>query len=383
MLIIADENMPFAEEYFGRLGEVRLVSGREINAETVREADLLMVRSVTRVNEELLGNSQVKFVGTATIGTDHIDQGWLASRGIGFASAPGCNAESVAQYIAAALCYASCQTGRSLSNSSLGVVGVGNCGSRVARVAEALGMEVKLNDPPLARETGDARYLPMLSLMSCDFLTLHVPLTHDGQDATFNLINENKLNQMPPGSLLINASRGGVVNEKDLNHHLDEDSQAACILDAWENEPGISPVMLRRAMLGTPHIAGYSLDGKVRGTQMIYEAACSHLGRESEAVTIDLSAPTVDTLEIEAEGRTMDSVLADVVLRAYPIHRDSGDLKRLAWDCTECPTRIAEGFDGLRKKYPVRREFAAMQVKLHHAPDEWKDRLQALGFTLA
>jgi erythronate-4-phosphate dehydrogenase len=379
MLIVADENMPYAREVFSRLGEVRTPPGRTLTAEAVREADALMVRSVTRVNEALLTGSRVKFVGTATIGTDHVDKNWLAAQGIGFSAAPGCNAESVAQYVAAALAYCACRMGRPLGSCSIGIVGVGNCGSRVARVARALGMEVRLNDPPLARRTGDAQYRPLDELLDCDFLALHVPLTREGEDATWRLIDGKILDRLRPGAAVINACRGFVLDEGALAARVDAGRLGAPVLDAWENEPRIDPAMLRRAALGTPHIAGYSFDGKAAGTRMIYEAACRHFGLEPQTIELPMPEPAVAAIRLEAAGRTLDSVLAELILTAYPIVRDDADLRACA---AGDPARVDAAFDLRRKQYPLRREFSATRARLVDAPSQWLPRVAQLGFTV-
>lgn len=379
MLIIADENMPHAKTIFSRLGEVRCAPGRTMTPEMVRGADLLMVRSVTKVNERLLAGSRVKFVGTATIGTDHVDQEWLAAQGIGFASAPGCNAESVANYIAAALALCAGRMGRPMSDCSIGIVGVGQCGSRVERVARALGMEVRLNDPPLARQTGDPKYLPLEKLLDCDFLSLHVPLTRQGEDPdpTWRLINTDVLDKLKPGAILINACRGFVVDEAELAQRLDTGRLFGAILDAWENEPRIDIAMLRRVLIGTPHIAGYSYDGKIAGTRMIYEAACRHLKIAVEPVEVAMPTAPVNSIELDVSKRTFESAVAELLLTACPIWRDDTDLRAAASDD---PETMGPAFDQRRKLYPLRREFGAVRVRLSNAPEDWLERVRSLGF---
>ncbi len=379
MLIIVDENIPFAPEIFGSLGEVRLVAGRSLTPDDVREADALVVRSVTRVGEKLLAGSRVRFVGTSTIGTDHCDLDWLAGRGIDFSSAPGSNAESVAQYIAAALAGAAGRLGRALSRCSIGIVGVGNCGRRVERIARALGMEVRLNDPPLAQATGDAKYRPLEELLGCDFLSLHVPLTRAGEHATWRLIDEPVLDRLAP-AVLINACRGFVVDEPALMARVRDGRLGGAILDAWENEPAIHPDHLRDVMLGTPHIAGYSFDGKIAGAVMIAEALARHAQLIFTAPPLPLPATAVPLIELQTAGRADDSILAELVQTAYPIGRDDADL-RLA--LAQAGESIGPAFDTRRKLYPLRREFAATRVKLHDASPDLLKRVEMLGFELA
>lgn len=380
MLIIADENIPFAEALFSRLGTVRLAPGRQITRDVVHNADLLMVRSVTKVGQELLEGSRVRFVGTATAGAEHVDQAWLSSQEIGFASAPGSNAESVAQYIAAALAFASLSLGRPLSSCSLGIVGVGHCGGRVERLAHALGLEVRLCDPPLARRTRNPKYRSLEKLLDCDFLTLHAPLTTGGEDPTWNLINGGVLDRMRPGAVLINASRGHVVDEAALSERLRPGRLAAAILDTWENEPKINHELLSRALLGTPHVAGYSYDGKVSGSRMIYEAACQYLEMPVQKVELTLNPPTLGRLDLTAANRGLDSLLAELILTAYPIWRDAGDL---LFSASADPEKMGLAFDRRRKFHPLRREFSATQVCLRQALPDWIERVKTIGFSVA
>jgi erythronate-4-phosphate dehydrogenase len=276
--IIADENIPCAREAFSHLGEVRLLPGRAITRESLLDADLLLVRSITPVNAKLLQNTAVRFVGTATIGTDHVDTAYLERQNIAFASATGSNANSVAEYVVAALVHRAIKHGLSLASLTLGVVGVGHVGSRVEKMATALGMRVRLNDPPLARQTHDPQYLPLDALMEADVITLHTPLAREGEDATFHLFDATRLQAMKCGSMLINTSRGAVVDNAALKTALQSGHLAAAILDVWENEPDIDVELLRLVEIGTPHIAGYSLDGKLNGTHQIYLAACEFIG---------------------------------------------------------------------------------------------------------
>lgn len=378
MKIVADENIPFVRELFGRLGEAHLLAGRAIRPDDVRDADALVVRSVTRVNDELLDGSRVRFVGTCTIGTDHIDTGALGRRGIAFASAPGSNAESVADYVAAALAFDAARRGRRLSESSIGIVGVGNCGGRVERIARALGMEVRLNDPPLARRTGDARYRPLAELLGCDYLTLHVPLTREGEDPTWDLIGAEVFSRLSPETVLINASRMFVVDEAALMRRLTARRLAGAVLDAWVDEPHINRELLGAVTLGTPHIAGYSFDGKVNGARMIHAAACAALGVDAEDVALPLPEPAVPVIRLNAAGRTADSVLAELILTAYPIWRDAMDLRT-----SPAPgVTPAEHFDRCRKLYPLRREFAATRVELAGAAPELLEAARQLGFAV-
>jgi len=372
MRIVADENIPFVREAFGRLGDVTILSGRRMTPEAVRQADILLVRSVTRINAELLDRSTVRFVGTATIGTDHVDEQYLQDRGITWASAPGSNANSVAEYVLAALL----KIAGPLRGKTLGVIGVGQVGSKVARYAEALGLGVQLNDPPLERTTGDERFRPIEELFGADILTLHVPLTREGEDATFHLVDEKFLGHLKPGAILLNTARGAVVETAALQKALDSGLLAAAIVDVWEGEPEISTDLLDRVALGTPHIAGYSFDGKVRGTQMLHRAACDFLGVDDQWDPSDrMPPPEPSVIPLDSAEGPDEHLIAEAVAAAYDIEADDARLREI----TELePGRRGAHFDRLRREYPVRREFPA--YTLDGPTGRLKRVLARLGF---
>lgn len=380
MKIVADENIPFVKEAFGDMGEVVTCAGRSMNPELVRDARCLLVRSITQVNEQLLGSSSVEFVATATIGTDHIDQDYLAQRDIGFASAPGSNAESVAEYIVAALLHLADRMNFDLAEKTIGVVGVGNVGSRVVRNARALGMTVLQNDPPLKRQTGEDCFLPLEELFDSDILTLHVPLNKEGEDPTWHLADESFLSKLRAEAILINTSRGAVVNNLALQDALSKQRLAAAVLDVWEGEPTPNLSLLQKTALATPHIAGYSYDGKVRGTEMIYLAACKHFGLTPEwSMEQALPPSTVPKLELSTEGRSVCEVVLDAVAAVYDIDRDDRALRRI----TEVPPEEqGKYFDRLRKEYPVRREFERTTITLVPYSEEIAAALSGLTFRI-
>jgi len=376
MNIVADENIPFAVEAFGGLGRVRLVNGRSMSAADVSDADLLLVRSVTKVGAELLDGSPVRFVGTTTIGTDHVDEAYLRGRGIAFASAPGSNANSVAEYVTAALLVVAERLGRYLEDMTLGVVGVGNVGSLVVAKAEALGMVVVQNDPPLRRATGDARFRPIEELFErSDIITLHVPLTMEGIDATYAMVDEAFIERMVPGAVLVNTSRGSVVREDALKAALAAKRLSAAVLDVWQNEPDIDLDLLRLVEIGTPHIAGYSFDGKVEATLMLYRAACRLLGRQPDWSPVALMPPPEHSVITPAASLGQTAVMQAVTC-AYDILRDDRRLRAVE---DEKPAYRGLHFDLLRKRYPIRREFDSYTVRCHRNPN-LKSKLEALGF---
>lgn len=380
MKIIADTNIPFVKECFSSIGEVTLTSGRDVTSDMVKDADILLVRSITKVNEDLLSGSTVKFAATATIGTDHIDLGYLDRSGIGFSSAPGSNANSVAEYIVAALLALGKKHKFVLEGKSIGIVGVGNVGSRVARKAAALGMKVVLNDPPLKRQANDEKYRPLGEIFQCDFVTMHTPLTVDGQDKTFHLVDDKFLASLKKSCFFFNTSRGGVVDTPALKKVLDAKVIAGAVLDVWENEPNIDNEMLLKVDLSTPHIAGYSYDGKVAGMIMIYEAACKHFGLEIQHSINDfLPAPATPEITIDPGQTDQQTIIHDTVQSIYVINRDDFNTREIL--IVE-PEARGKWFDDLRKDYPVRREFQNTKVIITGSDSELEGKLTGIGFKM-
>ncbi|MCE5252583.1 4-phosphoerythronate dehydrogenase [bacterium] len=361
MRIVADENIPYAREAFSGLGDVTLVHGR--NIPSLRNCDALIVRSITKVNEALLAGTPVRFVGTSTIGYDHIDREYLETHDIGFASAPGSNSNSVSEYVTAALLVYAHDRGIRLEGKSIGVIGIGNVGSKVARKCAELGMTVLKNDPPLKDATGDPAFLPLEEVLTADFITLHVPLVKDGKYPTFHMVNRDFTDAVH--GVLINSSRGSVVDETALHGALGRNIEAA-ILDVWENEPHIDRSLAEK-VYGTPHIAGYSFDGKVNGTQMMYDAVCRHFGIEPTWKAAGVLPPGK---RITCSGAHDEDCIRDAVLQVYDIRKDFATFRQ----------SMAE-FDRLRKEYPVRREFPTTEV----VPGECSsaaEKLRGLGFVV-
>ena len=363
--ILADENIPFARDAFGTLGKVRLKHGRQITHADLADADLLIVRSITRVDALLLAGTRVQFVGTATSGSDHVDTADLDRLGVAFHAALGCNANAVAEYMAAAWLTLAKLRGETLAGRRVGIIGVGHVGSLVAEKARALGMEPVLNDPPKARETGSSAYRPLHELLDCDIVTCHTPLTFDGPDPTYRLIGEPFFEGLKPGAWFCNAGRGEVLHEAALHGALDGKCLDAVVLDVWDREPEIDGRLLARVDIGTPHIAGYSLEGKLNGTSMVYRAACAFLGVEPSWRAEEAIPPRARNLPLKgfAEGETaltrLDregvAALADAVAAVYPVLRDDEALRKTVSMST---ADRGKAFDLLRKSYPVRREFS-------------------------
>ena len=377
MKIVADENIPYVQEVFGSLGRVECVSGRALDRNNLKDAEALLVRSITRVDAELLEGTQVRFVGTATIGTDHIDQEYLRAREIAFTSAAGSNANSVAEYVITALLVLAQRNGWDLQDKTLGIVGVGNIGSRVEKMAPVLGLKVLCNDPPLQRQTDDARFVDLEQVLAADFITVHVPLTRTGSDPTYHLFDEAVLRQLSPQTVLINTSRGAVVDNLALNARLEQNGLGAAVLDVWEPEPEINLDLLERVAIGTPHIAGYSLDGKANGTAMLYERLCEFLDLAPQVeVQTFLPPPVVSEIELDS-GLPGQQVLAQAMSAIYDICRDDRDLRQIAH---QPPDSQGKFFDQLRKNYPIRREAANTRVILSQSNPALAEKLDRLGF---
>ena len=378
MKIIADTNIPFVKECFSSIGEVEVFPCRQITRDILGDAECLLVRSVTKVDSDLLAGSKVRFVGTATIGFDHIDVEYLKQSNIGFASAQGSNANSAAEYVIAGLLEIGRRCKIKLEGKSIGIIGVGNVGSRVAGKCEALGMKALLNDPPLQRETGDAKYRPLEELYDCDFITLHTPLTFEGADKTFHLADENFFKSLKVGCVFINASRGEVADASALKASIRSGHLETTMLDVWANEPNIDTELLEMVDLGTSHIAGYSLDGKIAGMIMIYKAACEYFGLKARYNVGDfLPEPDVPRLKINPHSGSEQEVLCGAVGKIYDISEDDLKLRRIL----EVPAeKRSKFFDDLRKNYPVRREFQNTQIVFTEAVENLSRKLEGIGF---
>lgn len=380
MKIIADQNIPFVKECFTSIGDVIVAGGRDMTPELLKDADILLVRSITKVNADLLSDSNIKFVGTATIGTEHIDQNYLSEKGIGFASAPGSNAMSVADYITAALMALGKKKEFKLEGKSIGIVGVGNVGSRVEKKCRALGMHIVLNDPPLARQTGDSKYRPLTEVFDCDFVTMHTPLMKSGPDPTFHLADETFFNALKDGAIFINSSRGKVQDETALKKAMQSGKLGGVVLDVWETEPDVDPWLLKNVDLSTPHIAGYSFDGKVAGLIMIYHAACEYFGLKTVKTASDfLPEPDVPEIVIDPEQLKQDEerVIHDTVQQVYVINRDDFNMREILLQPED---QRGGWFDMLRKEYPRRREFHNTKVVVPGIDCCLVNKFAGLGF---
>ncbi|MDN8599349.1 MULTISPECIES: 4-phosphoerythronate dehydrogenase PdxB [Citrobacter] len=370
MKILVDENMPYARELFSRLGEVKAVPGRPIPVAELEDADALMVRSVTKVNESLLSGKSVKFVGTATAGTDHVDETWLKQAGIGFSSAPGCNAIAVVEYVFSSLLMLAERDGFALRDRTVGIIGVGNVGGRLQARLEALGIRTLLCDPPRADrgDEGDFRSLEEL-VQEADILTFHTPLFKQGQYKTLHLADDAMIRRLKPGTILVNASRGPVVDNAALLARLNAGQSLSVVLDVWEGEPELNVELLEKIDIGTPHIAGYTLEGKARGTTQVFEAYSAFIDK-AQQVALDTLLPAPEFGRITLHGTLDQPTLKRLVHLVYDVRRDDAPLRKVAG--------VPGEFDKLRKNYLERREWSSLYVMCDDA--ETAALLKKLGF---
>ena len=342
MKLVIDDKIPFIKGEAEKLGNAIYLPGNKISAADVRDADVLITRTRTRCDAQLLKEATVKFVATATIGFDHIDTAFMEQAGIAWTNCPGCNATSVAQYVDSSLLVLAHDGLINLNDCTVGIIGVGNVGRRVAQRIEAIGCRVLLNDPPRAeKETDFAVHHSELStlLNECDVITIHTPLVTTGNHPTLHLADERFFAQLRKRPVLINAGRGEVVCTEALLSAIDKAQVRAAIIDTWENEPHINLELLSKVYIGTPHIAGYSADGKANGTRMSLEAIVRHFGR---ATKFNVRPPMLPAdFCYYPEG----GIPADPRLKLYDPRRDSEALKQ-----------APENFEALRGNYPLRRE---------------------------
>ena len=376
MNLVVDENISFAEEAFSQFGEVKLLHGRQITKDEINAADILIVRSITKVNKDLLEGTPVKFAGTATIGTDHIDLEYLKKRNIFFKDAAGCNADAVAEYVFTVISHFAFENAFSIEDKMIGIVGIGNIGSRIARLAENIGMPIIKNDPPLERKLGKAGFSNLEKIFTADIVTFHVPLNLDGIDKTYHLINEEELLKLKDNAVLINASRGQVITNDDLVK-IRNRKKLFVNLDVWENEPDINPILLNQINLATPHIAGYSLEGKVNGTKIIYDSLCNYLNIEPTWSPV-LPKISDNEIKIDYDGN-LTTALYKIFNKIYPIKEDDDKL-RLAVKMNNKERAIY--FDKLRKNYPLRREFSNYKIKATNADAKFVKVLNSFRFNV-
>jgi erythronate-4-phosphate dehydrogenase len=371
--VVADHKIPFLKGALEKVASVNYIPGGEISRGDLTRADALITRTRTRCDRELLEGTAVRFIASATIGHDHIDTDYCRRAGIRWTNAPGCNASSVEQYMVSALLYLASEKGLDLERSTLGVLGVGNVGSRVARAAGSLGMRTLLNDPPRVRKEGKGAFVDLDELIACsDVITLHVPLTIGGVDNTLGMVNRRFIDRVRKGAVLINTSRGGVVNEDDLIHGISSGRLSTVILDVFRGEPVVDRRLLDLVTLATPHIAGYSLDGKANGTGMAVRALSTHF-----QLGMDHWKPEY----LDLPGKT--TLYGDTT--ALPRNKLLWQLFRETYDITADDRRLREDpgtFESLRGDYPLRREPHVYSVRLFQGDPGLRETLESLGFSV-
>lgn len=372
MKVVCDNKIPFLGGVLEPYAEVLYLPGSKISAEDVRDADALITRTRTVCNQALLEGSKVKVIATATIGYDHIDTAWCESHGILWKNAPGCNSWSVKQYISSVLVRLARIHGLELDSMTLGVIGVGNVGSKVAEAARLLGMKVLLNDPPRERREGHNAFVSLDELISrSDVITLHVPLSKEGEDATWHLFDASRLSLLCGDQILINSSRGPVVDNKALETALAAHAIKGAVLDVWEDEPDIDRELIKLLDISTPHIAGYSADGKANGTAASVRTVAEYFDlplKNWMPESIPAPSQSLD-FRLDAFGIPPQEILSEAILHTYDVLEDSANLRR-----------HPEFFERLRGDYPVRREFAAFTLHLSNGTPQVASVLSNLGF---
>ena len=373
MKIIIDDKIPYIRGAFEGVAEVVYLPGSKTTPEVVKNADAIVTRTRTICNEKLLAGSSVKFIATATIGYDHIDTDYCDTAGIKWTNAPGCNSKSVEQYIASTLMVLAERKNLQLKDLCIGVVGVGNVGSKVARVCNLLGMKVLLNDPPRERAEGSEAFVSLKQVMNeADIITLHVPLNLKGENATFHLGNDKFFSGLKKKPIVINSCRGEVVETLAIKTAIKSGHISGFVCDCWENEPDIDLELLALTEIATPHIAGYSKDGKATGTEMSVHAISKYfnLGLESWHPS-GVEQPISPVFELDGTGLNEQEIMAKAILHTYDIRNDDQDFRK----------NTAQ-FEQLRGDYPTRREFPAFTIVLKNIANETLEVLKKLGFTV-
>lgn len=374
MKIVCDDKIPFIKGVFEPYAEVLYLPGKATDAAVVKDADAIISRTRTRCDKSLLEGSTVKVIATATIGFDHIDTQWCEANGVIWRNAPGCNSWSVKQYMASLLVFLARKHNLNLETMTLGVVGVGNVGSKVADAARVLGMKVLLNDPPRSRREGPDAFVSLEEIISkSDIITVHVPLSKEGEDATWHLFDEERIAQMSKSQILVNAARGPVVDNKALKKALKSSAIKAAVLDCWEGEPELDAELVELVDISTAHIAGYSADGKANGTIASVHTVSEVLGLPlSDWYPESMPAPRQSRdLHIDASGKTRQEVLFEAIWHSYDITEDSNLLRE-----------HLDSFEKLRGDYQIRREFTYYNIMLSSAPDSYAEALSELGFNV-
>jgi len=371
MKIVADDKIPFLRGALEPFAEVVYLPGNQIQSSSLKDVDALLVRTRTKCTESLLKGTKVRFIGTATIGFDHIDTRYCKKHNIVWTNAPGCNSSSVQQYIAAALIKVASEFRLNLRDKTIGIVGVGNVGSKVEKLAGILGMKILLCDPPRAEKEGSWNFVTMGNILNeSDIITLHVPLNIVGKNSTYHLFNDRSFKKMKKGAWFINSSRGEVTDTASLKRTLISGKLGGSVIDVWENEPDIDHELMAASFIATPHIAGYSTDGKANGTAMVVNSLSGFFGLPlDDWYPEDLPQPPAHGISIDAIGKTDEEILREAVFHTYNITEDDMKFRFSPSD-----------FEKQRGDYPLRREFPSFSINLTGGTDSIRNILKELGF---
>lgn len=378
MKIVADKAIPYARRFFSTLGEVDLLDSGDITPASIRDADCLVIRSVTRVDGALLGSARVKCVASTSSGTDHVDTGFLGERAIPLFDAKGCNANAVAEYVLSSLFVLSEQSGAGLQGKTAGIIGCGHVGARLRHLLHIIGVKTRVYDPFITDENGAFIHRDLDSVLSCDIITLHVPLTVGGEYPTARLVDRDFLDGLKEDVIFINTARGGVVHEEALVDFARRNRSSSLVLDVWDNEPRVNDELSGLAALATPHIAGYSAQAKLNATRMVYEQVCRRFDMDASVAARVLFPGESAELNLSGYENEQDAVCA-AVLASYDVRSDCAALKEL--QAVE-PEQRGAFFEELRKDYPTRREFPALQVACSGNHGSIGKKLSALGFSV-
>jgi len=369
---IIDDKIPFLKGVFEPFAEVNYFPGEKITPEKIKNADALIIRTRTICNEELLLGSNVKMIASATIGFDHIDKDYCSKNGIKWTNAPGCNSGSVMQFMASVLVRLSQKHNFRFSEKTLGIIGVGNVGAKVAKLADALGMKVLLNDPPRERKEGKGNFVSIEEIQEkADIISFHVPLIREGIDKTYHMFDDSFIAALKNKPIILNSSRGEVLDESVLKNGLKEGKIESAVLDVWENEPDIDLELLDLVDIATPHIAGYSAEGKLNGTKMVIEAVSAHFNLDIEELNPLLLSNENLNVEINCKGKLDEEIFSEAILHTYDVLNDNERFR-------ESPTT----FEKQRGNYPIRREFQAHTLMLKNCKPHVSEKLKQLGFSI-
>ncbi len=373
MLIIADNKIPYLKGVLDPYADIKYLSTSEFTNENIKHADILIIRSRVQCNAGLLNNTKVRLITAATIGFDNIDTDYCNAKNIMWKNSPGCNSSSVAQYITSTLLHLGKKYDFLLKDKTIGIIGVGNVGSKVEKSAKILGMEVLLNDPPRARTERNEKFLPLDEICrKADIITIHVPLNKSGIDKTYHLFDENMLSGLKKDVFFINTSRGAVVDNQALKKAIKSGKTAGTVLDVWENEPDIDSELLSMVDYATPHIAGYSDDGKANGASMCVQAVSRFLGFGLDNWYPDeIEKPDNTVISIDCSNRKEQDIIFEAVRATYDIEKEDKRLRN-----------SPETFEKQRIDYPIRREFPAYTVELKNTSSELINKIKQLGFKI-